>query len=147
MEEPTTMAWRVHPASTGALRLLLVCAAVAALGAIVAVIQNDWIWGAGTTLVLVGVLNRFFLPSSFEVDAIGVTGKYPLRTNTMKWSEVVRHEIGPSGCLVSNRMRRPWGSRGELVIPFSSDQTAASAQRAFVAAHLALSAQAREGIS
>ena len=100
-----TMTWRVHPARE---RIGAACLAVGVMAAFawlaVDWMQNLW-WGLFAGLFLFAMLNRFFLPSRFVIDAEGITARYPWRSIRFRFQDVRRFLHDARGGYLSTRRR------------------------------------------
>lgn len=68
--------------------------------------MGHWGWGIGASLVMFVTLNRFFLPSRWEMDADGITAHYPLRKQHFRWETGRRFVVDGYGGFLSTRARR-----------------------------------------
>lgn len=124
--------WKAHPARSnplrGAMALLVVLAAGWGVQAWVAL--PGWSIAAGCTaaLLLFLNLNRFFLPSRFEMDDEGITARYALSSRRFLWKDVRRFAHDDDGGILTTRRRPsrldPWkglhllfDGRGATLIP------------------------------
>jgi hypothetical protein len=105
-DEPNQVfAWRAHPARERRAQ------AAGALGVIVGFCGLVYLafgsagWAAVSLAVLLGSLSRFFFPSRFEIDAEGITARYPLRTMRRRWIELRRFVHDRNGGFLSTRAR------------------------------------------
>src|SRR5688500_10817974 len=88
-ESNSAFTWQAHPArerrggavAAGAI-ILSVAAAV--------YISFGLAWAVCAALLLVVSLNRFFFPSQFAIDQEGITARYPLRQQRLKWNDLRR---------------------------------------------------------
>lgn len=99
--------WRAHPARERGGRTAL---AVLLIGALAAVIgfQFGWLWAAGAAALLLLSLNRFFLASRFTIDEQGITARYPLRRQRLRWRDVRRFVSDQNGGYLSTRAQPSW---------------------------------------
>lgn len=98
--------WRVHPATEHLGRLCAGVALIIAFAAAAGLAAGSYLWSIFALIVLMIALNRFFLPSRFELDDEGITARYPFRTRRMKWSQLRRFAHDDEGGVLSPR-RRP----------------------------------------
>ena len=98
--------WHAHPASerTGPAVLSLVI--VAALAAAVWTMVHSIAWAVVAAIVLVASLNRFYFRSRFEMDSTGITARFPLRTQRLRWSDTRRFVVADHGGYLSSRSKR-----------------------------------------
>ena len=94
--------WAAHPAAERPGMTALACAIISLLGA-AAWVSFGWIWAAGCVMVLVFSLNRYFFPSRFSLDDDGLTARYLLRTQRMRWRDVRRFTSDARGGYLSTR--------------------------------------------
>ncbi len=133
--------WTVHPARDRPVATVITCAVVGAIAALIASLQQDWIWGAGAAVVLFIVLSPFFLPTRYTLGDECMTAEFPLRRVRMSWVDVKRSVVGARGALLASTIRPRLRGRGELVVTFSADATRAREQRERVE-HMLASARA-----
>ena len=100
------MAWRVHPAQerpgTG-----LIAALVILLAAwLCAELMEQPGWGIFAAGVLAVGCNRFFFPTWYELDAEGITARFPLKTSRYRWPELRRFVYDETGGFLSPRAKR-----------------------------------------
>lgn len=105
-EQPSIeLDWQAHPlrerprAGVAAM-LVIVMAAVAS-----AMMGGQAWWAIVAVLILVLALNRFFFPSRFSIDAEGITARYPMRAERMRWRDVRRFVQDERGGYLSSRAR------------------------------------------
>lgn len=122
--------WSVHPARERPVRTVLVSGVILLAGRFVQLESGLLIAGFGAMLVLVLVLQRFFFPSRYRIDAAGLSEFGVWGQRTILWSAVRLAEIGGHGAWISELERRHWreGRRGVHVL-FGS-------QREKITAHL-----------
>ena len=63
-------------------------------------------WGIFAAGVLVVGCNRFFFPTRYELDAEGITARFPLKTARNQWPELRRFVYDETGGFLSPRARR-----------------------------------------
>ena len=66
------------------------------------------VWAAAACLVLLAALSRFFFPSRFMIDADGITARYLLHTQQIKWCDIRRFVQDDRGGYISTRAKRSW---------------------------------------
>jgi hypothetical protein len=96
------VSWTAHPARQRPR------AAIAAATIVLLVGMATWFsfgefWGIGAVVILTASLNRFFLPSRFEVNEHGFVARFPLRTQRIEWREVRRFVTDEHGGYLSTR--------------------------------------------
>jgi hypothetical protein len=92
------LAWRVWPARDRPGKAAFAGAVIIAFAALI----TSWclldgvslalsiVAGAGSLAVVFLTLNRFFLPSLFEIDEQGLTAQHPIRRRRIEWKDVRR---------------------------------------------------------
>ena len=131
---PEEFSWHAHPASERK------SAATAASFVVLAIASAVWISSQSLLLVGLGVamllaaLNRFFLRSRFSIDQNGITARFPLRIQRLKWRDTRRFLVDERGGYLSSRSKRSWldAYRG-LHVLFGSHRTQVIAR---IRAHL-----------
>lgn len=115
--------WQAHPARERPGPAAAAAAAVVLLsGGAWLVGQSPW-WAGAAALVLFLALNRFFLPSRFEIDAEGITARYPLRTRRARWADLRRFAHDRYGGYLSTRSRPSrMDAYGGLHLVFGADR-------------------------
>lgn len=100
--------WKAHPAKqhVGRACLGLVVISLAGLG--VAVAAGHPVWGVLGAVALLLSLQRFFFPSSFEIDEAGITARYLMSNKRMRWSAARRLVVDANGGFLSTRGRKSW---------------------------------------
>lgn len=63
-------------------------------------------WGLFAILIMVVGCNRFFFPTRYELDAEGITARFPLKTIHYQWTELRRFVYDETGGFLSPRARR-----------------------------------------
>lgn len=101
-------AWRAHPAREHVGRAAFGAALIAGLAALTSLFMQSVPWGLFAAAILLLTLNRFFLPSRFTIDAEGITARYPLRRQRLRWAELRRYASDDHGGYLSTRARRSW---------------------------------------
>jgi hypothetical protein len=97
--------WRAHPAAERAGAAVSAAALVVALAGAVYVSVQSIAWAVLAVIVLFLSLNRFFLPSRFEIGGECIVARYPLRTLRMPWADVRRFVSDDRGGHLSRRAR------------------------------------------
>lgn len=89
--------WTAWPAAESPGRTSLLMVAILSLAGLCGMIGGDFLWAlTGAALMLLG-LNRWFLPTTFDVDVERIEVGYPLRRRLVPWREVRRLVIDPGG--------------------------------------------------
>ncbi len=117
--------WQAHPAGERVGAAVLGGAVVAAIAAAVLVTTGSLGWAALSIAVLGASLNRFYLRSRFEIDAEGISARFPLRTLRLPWTDVRRFVVDGHGGYLSTRSTRSWldAYRGMHIL-FGADRDA-----------------------
>ena len=102
MGENSVMAWTAHPPAEGPGMTALAVVIIALIGA-AAGWSFGWLWAAGSVVVLVVSLNRYFFPSRFAIDDEGLTVGYLFRTQRVPWIQVRRFVADSRGGYLSSR--------------------------------------------
>lgn len=103
---PTEFSWCAHPASERTGPAVLGLVIVAAVTACVWVAFGSAGWTALAAVVLVAALNRFYFRSRFAIDAEGITARFPLRTQRVRWADTRRFVVDENGGYLSARAKR-----------------------------------------
>ena len=104
----TDFTWQAHPAREriGA-AVLGMCLLLVFAGVVLLAFQSP-AWAVAALLVLLAALNRFFFPSRFKIDADGITARYLLRTQQIRWDDIRRFVQDDRGGFISTRAKRSW---------------------------------------
>ena len=100
--------WQAHPARERAGSAVFGTVAVILLAAAAGQMMQSLWWTIFALALLLIVLNRFFFPSRFAIDAAGITAIYPLRRSRLLWTDLRRFVHDRSGAYLSTRVRRSW---------------------------------------
>jgi hypothetical protein len=103
--QPNCLRWTAHPARERPGRAALGVAIIAGIAA-AAYLSFGWEWSVASALILILSLNRFFLPSRFELDNDRIVARNPLRSRTLHWRDVRRFVSDADGGFLSTRSRR-----------------------------------------
>jgi hypothetical protein len=104
--EPTQFSWCAHPARERRGPAIAGLAIVAAFAAAVWVAFGSTTWAVFSAVVLVAALNRFYFRSRFDIDADGITARFPLRTKRVRWADTRRFVVDDNGGFLSPRATR-----------------------------------------
>ncbi len=85
---------------------MLGLAIVAGVAAAVWVASGSLAWAVFSAVVLVAALNRFYFRSRFEIDADGITARFPLRKQRVRWADTRRFVVDGNGGFLSARVKR-----------------------------------------
>lgn len=97
--------WTAHPARERPGRAAMGIAVIALLSAAVW-LSFGWEWSVASAVILLLSLNRFFLPSRFELDDERIMARYPLQKKILHWRDVRRFVHDSDGGFLSTRSRR-----------------------------------------
>ena len=106
LQPAAAFTWYAHPAGERTGPAVLGLVIVAALAAAVWAMVHSVTGAAVTAIVMVAALNRFYFRSRFEIDSDGITARYPLRTQRLRWSETRRFVVDDHGGYLSSRSKR-----------------------------------------
>ncbi len=104
----TDFTWEAHPARE---RMGAAALGLSVIGAITGVVWLSFqspVWAAAALLVLLAALSRFFFPSRFMIDADGITARYLLRSQQLRWDDIRRFVQDDRGGYISTRAKRSW---------------------------------------
>lgn len=117
------LTWRVHPAARRPVAAALAGLVILAFSIVAALTFGHWGWGLLSAGVLLISLNRFFLPSTFVIDASGIAATFPLGGRRLEWRTVRRFEPGPYEVVLSMNIRRTWlNASREVHIPLGGEK-------------------------
>ncbi len=104
--------WVAWPAAERPVRTIGLVAIITVLSVLAAQVGGDWLWGVTSSLILVLSLNRWFLPTVFEIKSDRLQIGYPLQRRSIEWKRVRRIAIDSRGGWVSaKRSASRFGSR------------------------------------
>ena len=104
--------WVAWPAAERTPKTIGVVIIIGALSILVGQVGGDWLWGMTSALILVLSLNRWFLPTVFEIKPDCLQVGYPLQRRSIEWKRVRRIAIDSQGGWVSaKRLPSRFGSR------------------------------------
>ena len=104
----TDFTWQAHPARERVGAATLAISLIGALAGAVGMSFQSPIWAAAALLVLLAALNRFFFPSRFVINADGITARYLLHTQQIRWRDIRRFVQDDRGGYISTRAKRSW---------------------------------------
>ncbi len=117
--------WRAHPAAERTGRALLGTAVVLGISAAIWASFQSAGWSVFSVVVLGLSLNRFYFRSRFDIDAEGITARFPLGTRRFLWADVRRFVTDENGGFLSTRSGRSWFDAGRgMHILFGRQRTA-----------------------
>ena len=82
-------------------------------------------WGFLAAPVLLVSLNRFFMPTRYEMDQAGITARYPFKTCRREWQDVERWAVDAHGAILlpkTSGPKRPQRDRGMQIL-FGTQRT------------------------
>jgi hypothetical protein len=121
-------AWSAHPAGLHPRRAVAVALVIAAFAALLGMACGSMLVSVISALVLMVSLNRFYFTSRFEIDAEGITARYPLRTQRLEWASTRRFLHDQFGGYLSTRARASrWDAFRGMHLLFGADRDAAIA--------------------
>jgi hypothetical protein len=74
-----------------------------AMAGVIAFSFESIMLGVIALLVLIAALNRFYFPSTFQLDKEGITARYPLRRKRERWDRLRRFVHDEYGGYLSSR--------------------------------------------
>ena len=86
--------------------------AIAAFSILAAILGGDVLWGVTAIALLSIGLNRWFLPTTYEVDADRLVAGYPLRKRAIRWVNARRLVLDEAGGWMSDSRSGRRGRRG-----------------------------------
>jgi hypothetical protein len=106
--------WHVHPARRYVGRAVVGAVVVAVFATLAAVLMQHPAWAVVAVIILMLMLNRFYFPSRFEIDDEGITARYPMRRQRLRWTDLRWFRHDDDGGYLSTRARPGLldGSRG-----------------------------------
>lgn len=104
----TEFSWQAHPARERIGAAALALGVIGAVAGVVLLSFQSLAWATAACLVLLAALSRFFFPSRFMIDADGITARYLLRTQQIKWRDIRRFVQDDRGGYISTRAKRSW---------------------------------------
>ncbi|MDG2423664.1 MAG: hypothetical protein P8M22_06785 [Phycisphaerales bacterium] len=116
-----TLEWTAHPLREFPLRAAIACLVILACGVLVAMsipnVAGGVLAGGGAMIFLLFMCNRFFLPSRYRMDEIGIAVRYPVGSRSLRWEDLRRFPHDHSGGYLSTRIRGGmFDSRGISVL-------------------------------
>ncbi len=105
-DKPAQFSWTAHPARERIGPAIVGLVIVVAFAAAVWVASGSVTWAVFSVVILVGALNRFYFRSRFDIDADGITARFPLRTKRFRWADVRRFVVDDNGGFLSPSAKR-----------------------------------------
>ena len=102
----TDFTWQAHPARERIGAAALALGLIGAFAGVVGLSFQSPAWAAAACLVLLAALSRFFFPSRFMIDADGITARYLLRSQQVRWDDIRRFVQDDRGGYISTRAKR-----------------------------------------
>jgi hypothetical protein len=97
--------WQVHPARRRPLAALLTVLVIAAAAFLAGSLMEQLGWGIFAAVALVVGANRFFFLTHYELDQVGITARFPLKTVRYRWEELRRFIYDGGGGYLSPRAK------------------------------------------
>ena len=99
---PTEIRWIVHPfVQESKCKSILLILIVLGFGVLVSISFEGNIYGFLTVILLVISLSRYFFPTRFALDPIGITVSHLASRRQMAWSRLKRSVVTPDGIFLS----------------------------------------------
>lgn len=95
--------WTAWPAAERPARTVVLLAADLALAVLAGSIGGDALWAATGLALLAISQNRWFLPTTYEVDDERLVAGFPLRRRSIRWWDARRLVLDPGGGWISAR--------------------------------------------
>jgi len=99
------LTWTAHPARERPRAAFATTVVILALAAVAWLTLGHPAWAALAIAVLFLSLNRFFLPSRFEISDEAITVRWAMGTQTMRWQDLRRFAHDERGGFLSKRSR------------------------------------------
>lgn len=123
--------WSAWPAAESPGRTAALSLAIAAFAILAGILGGDLLWALTAVALLSIGLNRWFLPTTYEVDEDRLVAGYPLRRRAIRWINARRLVLDEAGGWMSDSRSGRRGRRGlDLYWGREPDRT-----RALVAEH------------
>lgn len=103
VETPEELRWTAYPFRQRRGAAILALLLIAGVTAASYWASGGQMWGYLAAPVLLVSLNRFFMPSRYEMDATGVTARYALTTCRREWQDVERWAADAHGAILLPR--------------------------------------------
>ncbi len=104
----TDFTWQAHPARERIGAAALAIGLIGAFAGVVWISFHSPVWAAAACIALLATLNRFFFPSRFVINTDGITARYLLRTQQIRWNDIRRFVQDDRGGYISTRAKRSW---------------------------------------
>ena len=104
--------WTAWPAIESPARTFILVLAMAVLAVLAGVLGGDVLWGLTAVVLLSIGLNRWFLPTTYEVDDQMIVAGYPLRKRAIRWQNARRLVLDVAGGWLSDARSGARGRRG-----------------------------------
>ena len=104
----TDFTWQAHPARERKQAAIGAAMIVAGVCLAAWIFTHSLVWAGLAGVVLVAALNRFYFPSRFVINAEGITARYLLRTQQIRWDDIRRFVQDNRGGYISTRAKRSW---------------------------------------
>ena len=126
VETPDEFRWTAHPFRERRGAAILALAVLAGFTGASYWASDGSMWGFLAAPVLLVSLNRFFMPSRYEMDATGVTARYALTTRRREWQDVERWAADAHGAILLPKKSGPKKRQRDrgMQILFGTERTA-----------------------
>ena len=101
-----TVSWQAHPAKERLGAAVFGAVVIAAMAWLAYDLMQSLWWGVLAIAILLGALNRFFWPTTYRIDAVGITAQSPWRRQQLRWLELRRFVYDQRGGYLSTRRQR-----------------------------------------
>ncbi len=83
--------------------MVIAIAVITAIAILVYLLSNTLFWSTFSALVLIIALQRFFFPSRFKIDSMGITAQYFIGKKNFGWRYIRRFNYDENGGYLSTR--------------------------------------------
>ena len=108
----TGAGWTAWPAIERPGRTAVLVLAILVFAMLSGVLGGDLLWGLTAAALLSIGLNRWFLPTTYELDDQGIVAGFPLRRRSIRWRNARRLVLDAAGGWLSDARRGRRGRRG-----------------------------------
>ena len=104
--------WTAWPAIESPGRTTVLVLAIVVLAMLSGALGGDLLWGLTAAALLSIGLNRWFLPTTYEIDDERIVAGYPLRKRSIRWENARRLVLDVAGGWLSDARSGRRGRRG-----------------------------------
>ena len=104
--------WTAWPAIEHPARTTILVLAMAVLAILAGLLGGDILWALTAIVLLLIGLNRWFLPTTYEIDDQRIVAGYPLRKRSIRWQNARRLVLDVAGGWLSDARSGRRGRRG-----------------------------------